>query len=353
MGGKKMSKSLGNIIPLRDAVREYSADAIRLAMLVSAELLQDADFSIETAKGIRSKLNALYHMAIEYSNPLLSQMKQETIHEELEDRWLFRRLRQTIEDTTKSMDRLRVRDAVHNILYSMDHDLRWYEKRVKAKKREDLSVHYARSTFLDARIRMLAPFAPFISEEIWELTRKSTSSIVFCQWPTVYDTKEDVIAEESEQLIKRLIIDIQKIVKVAKIRPKGITFYTAGRWKFKIYSKILSSLSESSISFGDIVKILLRDPETAEVKNNLSMVRKMVEDILSEPIETRNRRLGVRLFDEKTPIEDAESLIRLETDTLDAKISVHSEDNSDLSNYDPKLRAKSARPFKPAIYLTQ
>jgi leucyl-tRNA synthetase len=169
----------------------------------------------------------------------------------------------------------------------------------------------------------------------------------------VYDTKEDVIAEESEQLIKRLIIDIQKIVKVAKIRPKGITFYTAGRWKFKIYSKILSSLSESSISFGDIVKILLRDPETAEVKNNLSMVRKMVEDILSEPIETRNRRLGVRLFDEKTPIEDAESLIRLETDTLDAKISVHSEDNSDLSNYDPKLRAKSARPFKPAIYLTQ
>ncbi|HYX72045.1 MAG TPA: class I tRNA ligase family protein, partial [Nitrososphaera sp.] len=48
MEGKKMSKSLGNIIPLRAAIREYGTDTIRLAMLVSAEILQDADFSFDT-----------------------------------------------------------------------------------------------------------------------------------------------------------------------------------------------------------------------------------------------------------------------------------------------------------------
>ena len=48
MDGKKMSKSMGNIIPLRDAIRKYGADPIRLSILISAELLQDADFNVES-----------------------------------------------------------------------------------------------------------------------------------------------------------------------------------------------------------------------------------------------------------------------------------------------------------------
>ncbi len=77
MDGKKMSKSLGNIIPLRDAIKEHSADAIRLAMLISAELLQDADFSFDTVKGIRSKLQDIYDMGIESStNSSQSQIKR-------------------------------------------------------------------------------------------------------------------------------------------------------------------------------------------------------------------------------------------------------------------------------------
>src|SRR5437763_5241908 len=67
MEGKKMSKSLGNIIPLRTAIKEHNADAIRLAILISAELLQDADFSFDAVKGIQSKLHDIYDMAIEYS----------------------------------------------------------------------------------------------------------------------------------------------------------------------------------------------------------------------------------------------------------------------------------------------
>ncbi|HYZ65574.1 MAG TPA: leucine--tRNA ligase, partial [Nitrososphaeraceae archaeon] len=65
MEGKKMSKSLGNIIPLRDAIKEYGADSIRLAMLSSAEILQDADFSFDSVKGIRAKLYEIYNSAVE------------------------------------------------------------------------------------------------------------------------------------------------------------------------------------------------------------------------------------------------------------------------------------------------
>ncbi len=60
MDGKKMSKSMGNIIPLRSAIKQYSADSIRVAMLALGELLQDVDFSISVLKGIYAKLNDIY-----------------------------------------------------------------------------------------------------------------------------------------------------------------------------------------------------------------------------------------------------------------------------------------------------
>ena len=353
MDGKKMSKSLGNIIPLRDAIKEHSADAIRLAMLISAELLQDADFSFDTVKGIRSKLQDIYDMGIESStNSSQSQIKGAKINEELVDRWLLSRLQRTVADTTMSMDKLRVREAAHNIIYSLDHDLQWYEKRVKAKNRENSSVQNTLSTFLNTRIRMLAPFAPFISEEVWEKIDNSSTSIIFAGWPSADEDKIDVVAEESEQLIMNLIFDLQKIVKVTRINPKKIIFYTAARWKLKVYNKILSSVFlESNPNFGDVMKQLIKDPETTKAKNDSNMVRKMIEDILSDPIETRNRRLRFENFDEKLPIEDARNLLSLESGNEHPEILVYSEDDTDQSEYDPKHKAKFARPFKPAIYL--
>ena len=353
MDGRKMSKSLGNIIPLRDAIKEHSADAIRLAMLISAELLQDADFSFDTVKGVRSKLQDIYDMGIESSTySSQSQIKGAKINEELVDRWLLSRLQRTVADTTMSMDKLRVREAAHNIIYSLDHDLQWYEKRVKAKKRENSSVQYTLSSFLNTRIRILAPFAPFISEEVWEKIDNSSTSIIFAGWPSADEDKIDIVAEESEQLIMNLIFDLQKIVKVTRINPKKIIFYTAARWKLKVYNKILSSVFlKSNPNFGDIMKQLIKDPETTKAKNDSNMVRKMIEDILSDPIETRNRRLRFENFDEKLPIEDARNLLSLESGNEYAEILVYLEDDTDQSEYDPKQKAKFARPFKPAIYL--
>jgi leucyl-tRNA synthetase len=149
-----------------------------------------------------------------------------------------------------------------------------------------------------------------------------------------------------------LIFDLQKIVRVTRINPKKIIFYTTAHWKLKVYNKILSSVFlKSNPNFGDIMKQLIKDPETTKAKNDSNMVRKMIEDILSDPIETRNRRLRLEDFDERLPIEDARNLLSLESGNEHAEILVYSEDNTDQSGYDPKHKAKFARPFKPAIYL--
>ena len=358
MEGKKMSKSLANIIPLRTAIKEYSADAVRLAMLGSAELLQDADFSFDAIKGIRSKLDDIYNTAINYSMAKLksgssssfSSITASEMKRELEDRWLVSRLQNYITDITVSMDKLRVRKALHDILYMFDQDLQWYKKRINAKNREDSTIALTLSVFLESRIRMLAPFAPFISEEIWQVIGDESHSIIFAGWPTVDEDKRDVVAEESEQLIINIISDLQNILKVTKISPAKIIIYTSAEWKQKIYQKILSFiLLKNKTNFGDIMKQLIKDPETAKAKNDPKLIRNIVEDILSDPIESRNRRLKLKVFDEIFPLKDAKMLLSIESGNAQAEIILHSED--DKQKYDPKEKSKYSRPFKPAIYI--
>ena len=358
MEGKKMSKSLGNIIPLRAAIKEYSADAIRLAMLSSAELLQDADFSFDAIKGIRSKLNDIYDMAIEYSmvkskfgSSLFSSIILSQAKTEREYRWLLSRLQNHITDITASMDNLRVRKALHDILYLLDQDLQWYRKRITAKNRDDSLIAVTLAIFLDNRIRMLASFAPFISEEVWEIIGGGKyDSIIFAGWPTIDEDKRDPVAEESEQLIINLISDLQNILKVTKISPTKIIVYTSARWKQQIYQKILEYiLLENKTNFGDIMKELVKDSETAKVKKDPKLIRNMIEDILSDPIEARNRRLKLTFFDEIFPLNDAKKLLSLESGNAQAEIIVHSED--EMQKYDPREKSKYSRPFKPAIYI--
>lgn len=337
MEGKKMSKSLGNIIPLRAAIKEYGADNIRLAMLVSAELLQDADFSFDTVRGIRSKLSGFFEMVERCKNP-------EPAGNEIEDRWLASRLQRAIAITAESMDKLRVREAIHNILYSMEQDLQWYLKRAAAKGRENVTGNLAE--FLDIRVRMLAPFAPFTAEEVWE-RMGNKQPLTAAGWPAINEDKIDLVAEESEFLVSDLLSDLQNILKVTKMEPNKIAIYTCASWKAKVYRAALANILEGSTNFGEIMKQLIANPETSKAKTDPKMVQKMMEDILSTPVEARNRRLKLAEFDEIAAIKDAASL--LSADVNKAQILVFSEE--DPAKYDPKSKSKSARPFKPAIYM--
>jgi leucyl-tRNA synthetase len=357
MEGKKMSKSLGNIIPLRAAIRQYGADAIRLAMLVSAEILQDADFSFDAVRGIRLKLLGIFEMAEkcrsrphqatgqdEDHNQQQQQQQQQQELAMLEDRWLVSRLQRTIAETEASMDRLRIREAIYYALYSLDRDLQWYLKRTAARKRENISGML--TEFLNIQVKMLAPFAPFTAEEVWELIG-NRQSITTAGWPVVEEEKIDIVAEESEFFLSSLLEDVQNIVRVTKITPTKIVIYASAPWKVQVYRTILANTLEGRINFGQIMKQLIANPETTKAKSDPKMVQKMIEDILSAPLEARNRRLKLTGFNEVITIQDAQSLLSDEINN--SQVIVYSEEDS--TKYDPKSRAKSARPFKPAIYI--
>ena len=335
MDGKKMSKSMGNIIPLRQAIREYGADPIRLAIIISAELLQDADFNLESVSGIKNKLESLYEQCYK-----LEDAKSED--SELEDRWIKSKLQTLISDVADAIEKMRLRQGLHSILYTFESDLNWYLKRANAKKTNiNTTLHKINSI----RVAMLSPFAPHIAEEMWE--RLGHSGMVSqSDWPKISKESIDLTAIQSEELLKGIMEDISNIIRVTKMTPKKIVIYTADDLKSKVYGIILEKIMSGQTKMGEVMKDLIANPETANIKKNPDFVQKAIKDILSEPTEIRQTRLETKV-DEKALISS--ELIDLAKADFGVDISVFSESDSEI--YDPKGKARQARPFKPAIFI--
>ncbi len=336
MDGKKMSKSMGNIIPLRSAIRTHGADSIRLAILISAELLQDADFNQEAVRGIKGKLESLVLESSKYKEPRPSALEQE-------DRWIYSRLQQVISETTLAVQKMRLREALHHVLYEFEADLEWHAKRAAAKKRSDHAgiMH----DILTARAAMLSPFAPYAAEEMWH-NLGNTGLASRASWPSPDDSKVDLLALQSESLLRRTLDDIRNIVKVTKITPKKITIYTAAPWKGAAYQRILAKVTAGEVNIGNIIKSLISDPETADIKKDPDFVKKTVNDILSDPQGDRDSKNRAGLVDEARVFSEISTLVE-----ADYGIGVQVFSESDQAKYDPKNKARTARPYKPAILI--
>jgi len=337
MDGKKMSKSMGNIIPLRQAIQDYGADPIRLAIIISAELLQDADFNLESVGGIKNKLVSILEECSKLKSGQIS-------NSEAEDRWIASRLQNLIANVTGSVEKMRLREALHEILFAFESDLAWYLKRAKAKGRSDYDgiLHQIQNT----RVAMLSPFAPHIAEEMWEKLGNS-EMVSKSSWPEVDTGVIDAKSIQAEDLLKSIINDIANILKVTKITPKKITIYTADSFKSIAYRAILEQVMNEQTNMGVIMKELIANPETSDIKKNPDFVAKTIKDILSEPTEIRKTKLETKEFDEKQFV--SEELLSIAKQDFGVEVTVFAEDDSNI--YDPKGKARHARPFKPAILI--
>ena len=336
MNGAKMSKSMGNIIPLRSAIKEHGADPIRLAIISSAELLQDADFNMDSVSGIQNKLESLLETCIGLKNIEIDQLQAEDV-------WILSKTQNKIAEITEALEKMRLREALHDILFTFESDLSWYSKRAGAKGRKNISgiLHQINSI----RVAMLSPFAPHVAEEMWEKLG-NTEMVSKSQWPKFSIDKIDASSIQSEELLKNTIEDISNIIRVTKISPKKVVIYVnSDEVKSKIYRKILSIMVSGQNNMGVVMKELIADPKTTDAKKMPDFVQKTIKDLHSESEEIKKMKLDVENFDEKKFLKSELSDIGKKEFGVD--IEVYSENDSDI--YDPKGKSKHARPFKPAI----
>jgi len=338
MDGTKMSKSMGNIIPLRTAIKDHGADPIRLAIISSAELLQDADFNMDSVSGIQNKLESLLEEC--------SRLKNNPINElEIEDRWILSKTQNKILEITEAIEKMRLREALHDILFTFETDLSWYAKRTQAKGRKDVSgiLHQINSI----RVAMLSPFAPHIAEEMWSKLENS-GLVSKSSWPKYSKERVDATAIQSEDLLKSTIEDITNILKVTKISPKKIVLYVnSDEMKSRIYHKMLNIMVGGQNNMGVVMKELIADPQTTDAKKMPNFVQKTIKDLHSESEEIKAMKLESTEFNEKEFLSS--ELASIGKKEFGVDIQVFS--TSDKGIYDPKEKAKHARPFKPAILI--
>jgi len=330
---QKMSKSKGNIVTLRKVIDDYSADITRCTLLMGADDMDDPDWRAENLKDVGLKLESFINMANEILN---SKDGGEKSH--LEE-WLTSRMYERIKKTTENMMNLKTRAATENVIHGISNDFRWYLRRRQTLNRETALP------LLETWVRLMAPLAPHLSEEMWERLGKEGFAST-AQWPKPEEFRKSVEAELIEEMVRRTLEDVNSIVRVTGKTPKQITFYTAAEWKWTVVMRLIKQESETDKT-KRIMKEFATDPN---LKSRMKDVAKYVEGA-SKEIAQMAPELKMRLLDSE-PIDEfkaLESSAQFFSKELKAEVRVYREDDS--SRHDPMGRASLAKPHRPAIYI--
>ena len=170
--GNKMSSSKGNVILLKDAIKDYTADVVRLFLMASAEPWQDFDWREKEVLGTKRRLEWFREFAARVEEIKGSPLNLSNI-EEVEltrtiDLWMISQLNEHIKNATEALEVFQTRQALQDSLFLLKKDVDHYLYRVKhIIDAQDPAVIYVLSTVLEAWIRLLAPFTPHTCEELW------------------------------------------------------------------------------------------------------------------------------------------------------------------------------------------
>jgi leucyl-tRNA synthetase len=341
MEGGKMSKSLQNIIPLRQGISRFGADPVRVGVLATAELGQDTDFREGLVASIQERLVNLMRQAKKLgAKRTVGKSKLSS-----PDRWMISRLANAVHTATIALDRLRVREAINIVLYQLDNDIAWYNRRLGPRKRRFDNRDRILRKVLETRTRMIAPLAPHTAEEIWA-RMGNKGFVVQADWPEETKSETDSLAEQAEALVQQVLEDTSEIVKATSIVPKRIAYYTAADWKWQVYLKALKSAVEKS-KHGDFIKDVMGDPQLRSLgKTAVDYAAKTIQQANQMPEEMRQSRLEDGIIAEKIIFLDAVDFYQRE---FKCTVDVWQEGDSQVS--DPRGRARMSEPYRPAIYL--
>jgi isoleucyl-tRNA synthetase len=215
--GRKMSKSLGNVIEPLEVVEKYGADALRFYVL-SSPPWEDLKFSMRELTNAQRLLNTLWnshvfattYMALDSFDP--DEVGEEVArHLKVEDRWILSRVNTLILSVTSSLERYELHAAVRALASFIQEDLsRWYIKLIRRRtwvEVEDPSktaAYYTLHKVLTTLSKLLAPFIPHLSEKIYR-GLGGEGSVHLCDWPEPEEELIDKGLEEGMEIVRKLV----------------------------------------------------------------------------------------------------------------------------------------------------
>lgn len=218
--GRKMSKSLGNGVDPMEVIDQYGADSLRYFLSTGSSPGQDLRFSIEKVEAVWNFANKIWNasrFALMNMEGLSYQEIDLTGEKSVADKWILTRLNETIETVTRLADKYEFGE-VGRVLYNFIWDdlCDWYIEMAKlplygedesAKKTTRSILAYV----LDNTMRLLHPFMPFITEEIWQNLPHKGESITAAAWPEAKPELTDAEAADEMKLLVEIIRSVRNI----------------------------------------------------------------------------------------------------------------------------------------------
>lgn len=213
--GKKMSKSLGNIISPAELLRNYPVDAIRQWAAMSGAMAKDRPFSYEDIKYSKSFLTKLWNASRFVQNVMKDYKPDEKDRKEMNriDKWIMHKSNRLVKECTEAMDGYdyqRTIKEIHSFFWHglCDNYLEFVKHRVylEGDAKEKRAALYALYHVLIDSITLLAPIAPHITEEIYHSVFNSRESISKKEWPGggEIDSENIAMVDELAKIVSEL-----------------------------------------------------------------------------------------------------------------------------------------------------
>ena len=307
---QKMSKSKGNVINPMDSIAEYGSDALRLGLIASRSPGQNQAFGQDRIIAGRNFCNKLWNIARFIEHKLGDEFTPSTpIAKSLADHWIIGELqtaKETIERTLDSYRYSEASDAMYHAIWDSVAD--WYIEASKDQDNPDLLAWV-----IDTSLKLAHPFAPFVTETIWQTLSWHDSLLISEEWPTIIDFDEIAAAEfgRVQQLVNEarfvitslpgnekytllyqedsLIEDNKDLIKrLAKLKdvinpdqPKGLRLAASGREAWLDVSE--ETLSEHQTNLEARLATTHADIQALEGRlSNTSYIEKAPEKLVNE-----------------------------------------------------------------------
>jgi valyl-tRNA synthetase len=221
--GQKMSKSKGNVIDPLEVMDRYGTDALRFTLAAMASPGRDIKLSEERIEGYRNFANKLWNAARFILMKLAGPRANAPVAERpVADRWICSRLHRCIGDVNTALEAYRFDEAANTLYHFIWHEYcDWYLELAKPVLADTNSAEAAlsRTTLVEtfeSLLRLLHPFMPFITEEIWQAIPHAGESVMVASYPTPNTALINEDVERQTQTIQSVVSGVRDMRGVHK-----------------------------------------------------------------------------------------------------------------------------------------
>ncbi len=322
--GRKMSKSLGNGVDPMDVIEEYGCDSLRYFLSTSTSNGMDLRYDEEKIKSTWNFINKLWN-ASRFCLMNIEDLREINLKDlDIHDKWILTKYENTIKEVIKYMDKYEFNN-VSSVLYSFIWD-DFCDNYIEMSKfsSDTLSTKSTLYYVLTGILKMLHPFMPFVTEEIYQnLPFKECESIMVSDYPK-YD-KELVFEDDYNNMEKiiefirkfRNVIGENKIPKTAKVRINNNNNYDLICKVLKLKDRIITdklNMTSYDVSVYDYSMTIYFEKE-----ENMELINKEIE-LLKSNIERRNKLLSNTSYVNKAPeklVNEERTKLELEKNKLE------------------------------------